>query len=118
MGRIKLILVFAVVVAAIIAGSQIIPPELANFQFEDDLHDVASLSGARIGLLSATTEDSLRSSVISRAKEHDIELSPSQVTVEYSRSSGGANVYLEAHYTVPVNLLGYTFELKFDPSLA
>jgi hypothetical protein len=114
--KIKLILGFAVVVAAVIAGSQIIPPELANFELQDDLHDIAALNGSRVGLLPASTEESLRASVISRAREHDIQLTPEQVTVESASEAGAPTVFLAAEYSVPVNLLGYSFELYFRPT--
>jgi hypothetical protein len=116
MGKIKLIAGFAVVVVAVIAGSQIIPPELANFQLQNDLHDMAALGGSRVGLMPASTQESLRAAVISRAKEHDIQLTPTQVTVEQASTPGAPTVYLAAEYTVPVNLLGYFIELHFAPS--
>jgi hypothetical protein len=116
MGRVKLILGIAIFVAVIVTGSQIIPPELANFQFEDDLHDIAALRGSRVGLLPASTDDSLRAIVIRRAKEHDIQLAPEQVKVERVSTPGAPTVYLAADYTAPINLPGYSFTLHFTPS--
>lgn len=99
-----------------IAGSRIIPPLLTNYVFQDELHDMASLSGARIGLLPTRTERDLCGAVILRAKEHGIALEPSQVKVRRGTRSGGPSVYLEADYTVTVNFPGYSFDMAFAPS--
>src|SRR5258708_26137956 len=76
MGTMKLILGFVVVVGVIMAASQVIPPELANYSFQDDLRQVAVAAG---GNPSKTDED-LRNVVLSKAKEHNIELEPPQGT--------------------------------------
>lgn len=47
MGTLKAIVGFLVIVGAIYAGFQIIPPELSNYSFQDDLRTVA-LTGERI----------------------------------------------------------------------
>jgi hypothetical protein len=112
MGTIKLILGFAVVVGVIIAGTQVIPPELANYSFQDDLRQVAVAAGANPN----KTDEDLRSAVLNKAKEHDIQLEPRQVTVQRITTPGLSAAYLAADYSVPVNLPGYSFDLHFTPS--
>jgi hypothetical protein len=55
--------------------------ELANVELESDLRDIASQAGARIGLETMSTDEELRSAVIHKAGEHNIQLQPEQVTV-------------------------------------
>ena len=112
MGTIKLILGFAVVVGVIIAGSQVVPHELANYSFQDDLRQVAMAAGGNPN----KTDEDLRNAVVTRAKEHDIQLEPRQVTVQRINTPGLSAAYVAADYSVPVNLPGYSFDLHFTPS--
>ena len=118
--KLKIILVVAVLVLAGIAGWQIGSSELANMQLQEDMRDLASQAGARIGLSQQGTEEDLRNAVIRKARDRDIELDPSQVTVNITveRSSNGdhSTIYLAADYTVPVSLPGYSFNVHFTPS--
>ncbi len=112
MGTMKLILGFAVVVGVIMGASQVTPPELANYSFQDDLREVAMAAGANPN----KTDEDLRNAVIRKAKEHNIELEPRQVTVQRITSPGMSAAYLAVDYSVPVNLPGYSFDLHFTPS--
>ncbi len=112
MGTIKLILGFAVVAGVIMGASQVIPPELANYSFQDDLREVAMAAGANPN----KTDEDLRNVVLRKAKEHNIELEPRQVTVQRITSPGMSAAYLAVDYSVPVNLPGYSFDLHFTPS--
>ena|ERR1700720_3056277 len=112
MGSVKAILGIAVVVAVVYSGSQIIPPEFANYQFQDDLRSVAMVGGSTPN----RPDEDLRNDVIKRAKDHDIHLDEKQVTVTRIGTPGAPAVYVAADYTVPVNLPGYSFELHFTPS--
>lgn len=116
MGNVKLIVGLSAVVLVGVAGTQIIPPVLTNYVFQDELHDMASLAGPRIGLLPTRSEEELRGAIVLKAKEHGIELDPASVTVRKGDVSGGPLVYLEADYTVTVNLPGYSFDMRFAPS--
>jgi hypothetical protein len=112
MGTIKLILGVVVLVGVVIAGSQVIPPELANYSFQDDLRQVAVAAGANPN----KTDEDLRNVILTKAKEHDIQLEPRQVTVQRLSTPGLSAAYLAADYSVPVNLPGYSFDLHFTPS--
>jgi hypothetical protein len=116
MGKVKIIAVVAVVVVGAIAGWQIASCELANVELESDLRDIASQAGARIGLETMSTDEELRSAVIHKAGEHDIQLGPEQVTVQRTGSGKDSVIYLAADYQARVNLVLFSFNLHFTPS--
>ena len=112
MGTVKAIIGVLVFVGMIYAGYQIIPPELSNYSFNDDLKDLAMMAGAN----PRTTDDDLLKQVLKRAQDHNIELAPEQVTVQRIGTPGAPAVYVQADYSVPVNFPGYSFTLHFTPS--
>lgn len=112
MGTFKALIGFLAIVAAVYCGFQIIPPELTNYSFQDDLRDIAMVGGSN----PHTTDQQLLESVVKRAQEHAITLVPEQVTVQRIGTPGAPAVYVAADYTVPVNLPGYDLTLHFKPS--
>jgi hypothetical protein len=56
MGTSKAVFGFLVIIGALYAGFQIIPPELTNYSFTDDLRNVAMVGGAN----PRTTDQELR----------------------------------------------------------
>ena len=118
MGKVKLLLGLAVLALAIIAGWQIASCELANLELHEDLRDLAAQAGARIGLLSFSTDEDLRDVVIRAAKRHEIQLEPERVTVQRTSTAGAPIIYLAADYKARVTLLGCSFTLRFNPSSA
>jgi hypothetical protein len=112
MGAIKMILGLVVIVGAIIACAQIIPPEMSNISFQEDLKEVAALGTAS----QTRTDDDLRVAVLNKAKAHDIALTPEQVTIQRMGGSGMGGVYVAADYSVPVSLPGYSLVLHFTPN--
>jgi hypothetical protein len=118
MGKVKLILGLAVLALAITAGWQIASCVLADLELHVDLRDLAAQAGARIGLVSFSTDDELRDAVIRKAKSHEIQLEPEQVTVQRTGTAIAPIIYLVADYKVRVTLLGCSFNLHFHPSSA
>ncbi|MFZ0859344.1 MAG: hypothetical protein ABR881_18025 [Candidatus Sulfotelmatobacter sp.] len=112
MGTVKAIVGFLVVIGAIYAGFQIIPPELTNYSFQDDLRNLAMVGGSNPRL----TDQELVDSILKKAQEHQIALTPEQVTVQRIGTPGMNAVYVAADYSVPVSLPGYSFSLHFTPS--
>lgn len=112
MGAIKALVGFLLVVAAIYAGFQIIPPELSNYSFQDDLRNIAMMGGAN----PRTTDQEILDSVVKKAAEHQIVLKPEQVTVQHIGTPGAPAVYVGVDYVVPVSLPGYDFTMHFTPS--
>ena len=114
--KLKVIVVLAVLVGTALGGWRIAKCEVANLQFQEDMHDLAGKSGVRIGNYAQLSDDDFRAAVIQKAKEYDIELSPEQVSVQ--RQNGNTPVLLTADYSVPVNLASYSMSLHFTPSSA
>ena len=112
MGTVKAIVGFLVIVGVIYAGFQILPPELSNYSFQDDLRTVAMTGGAN----PHQTDQDLMDAVIKKALEHQITLAPENVTVQRIGTPGAPAVYVAADYSVPVSLPGYSFSLHFTPS--
>ena len=112
MGTTKAIIGFLVIVGALYAAFQIIPPELSNYSFQDDLRSVAMVGGAN----PHQTDQDLVDAVIKKAQEHQITLAPESVTVQRIGTPGAPAVYVAVEYSVPVSLPGYSFSLHFTPS--
>jgi hypothetical protein len=112
MGTVKAIVGVLVVIGVIYAAFQIIPPELSNYSFQDDLRTVAMVAGGN----PRQTDQDIIDSVMKRAREHDITLTPEQITVQRIGVPGAPAVYVAVDYSVPVSLPGYSFTMHFTPS--
>jgi hypothetical protein len=112
MGTIKAIGGFLLVIGVIYGCFQIIPPELTNYSFQDDLREIAMMGGAN----PHETDQEILDSIIKKAQDHQITLTAEQVTIQRIGTPGAAAVYVAADYSVPVNLPGYSFQLHFTPS--
>jgi hypothetical protein len=112
MGTVKAIGGLLLIVGLIYCAFQIIPPELTNYSFQDDLHNIAMVGGAN----PHQTDQELLDSVMKKAQEHQITLAPEQVTIQRIGTPGAPAVYVAADYSVPVSLPGYSFTLHFTPS--
>lgn len=115
MRTVSIIFGLAILVFASIAGWQIGTCEVANIRLRDDMQDMASQSGVRIGLTTARTDDDFRNAVLGKAEQYGIELAPDQVTVQRTGSSVTGTISIGADYTVPIHLPGYSFTLHFTP---
>ena len=112
----KYVFGIAVVVALVMAGWQILGPEIVNIIFQDELKDSAAQLGGRTGVAPPRTDDEVRDLVIRKAERHDILLDPKQVTVERSSAGEPIPIFIAVDYTVPVDLLVYKFKLHFHPT--
>jgi hypothetical protein len=118
MGKAKLVLGLAVLPLAAVAGWRISSRELANFELHEDMQYLAAQLGSRIGLTAPSTDEDLRSAVIRKAQEREIQLEPEQVTVQRTGTEEAPIIYLAADYKVRVELLGFSFTFHFTPSSA
>jgi len=96
-------------------GWQIGACELANVELREDMHDMASQLGPRIGHGNGLSDEGFRNEVIRKASKYDIHLAPEQVTVVRNGEGFQATMYLAADYTIPINLPGFSFRLHFNP---
>jgi hypothetical protein len=115
-GRIKVILGFALLALLVSTGWQIAACELAFYELQDDLKDIASLSSTRIGLTNPKSDDDLREAVIEKARGQDIALDPSQITVERFGTTEYPRAYLAVTYKAHIKLPGCTLALRFRPT--
>ena len=111
MGTVKMILGVGMIVMLAIVGVKVIPPYFSNYEFEDFIKNEAlqSTYGTR-------TEEDIKDSVIKHAREYDIQLTQKQVHVVRVGTSGAGSLSIEADYSVPVSLPGYSTTLEFHPS--
>jgi hypothetical protein len=116
MGKVTISIGIAILVVTLIVGWQIGSRELANMELQDDMQDLASQAGARVGFVEPRSDEDLRRAVMRKAKEHDIELDPEQVRVQRTGSADTSTVFLAADYTAQVKLPGGSFTLHFTPS--
>lgn len=112
MGTVKALVGFLVIVGVIYCGFQVIPPELTNYSFQDDLRNIAMMGGAN----PHQTDQEIIEAVVRKAQDHQIVLAPEQITLQRIGTPGSPAVYLAADYSVAVNLPGYSFTLHFNPN--
>lgn len=112
MGTVKAIIGFLAIIGLVYAGFQVIPPEMTNYSFTDDLRNIAMVGGSN----PHETDQQLVEDVIKKAQEHDITLAPEHVTVQRIGTPGAPAVYVAVDYSVPVSLPGYSFTLHFTPT--
>jgi|SRR5271154_1823035 len=111
MGTMKLVLGFGVFLVLGLAGVKVIPPFFNNYELEDAIKTEATQA-----TYTARTEDDIRESVIKQARGYDITLTPKQVHVQRVGGFGTGTLAIDAEYTVPVELPGYSTTLSFHPS--
>ena len=70
MGTVKALIGFLAIVGLIYCGFQIIPPELSNYSFQDDLHQIAMMAGANPRL----TDQDLIDTIVKKAAEHSLKM--------------------------------------------
>ena len=101
----------AVMVLVAIFCFKFIPPYFSNYQFEDFIKNEAiqSTYGTR-------SEEEIRESVVKHAREYDIPLTGKQVHVSRTGNSGTGTLTIEAEYSIPVSMPGYSTTLEFHPS--
>lgn len=116
MRNLKVIAAVAVLMIGGMTGWQVGSRTLANIQLQEDMHDLASQAGIRYGYAAPKSEAEFRDVVISKARQYDIVLEPSEVTVQRTGYGNASTLYLAADYSAPVKLPGYSFHLHFTPS--
>jgi hypothetical protein len=111
MGTLKLVLGFGIFAALILFGMKIIPPFFSNYELEDAIKTEATQS-----TYSTRTEDDIRESIIKQAQGYDIVLTPKQVHVSRIGGFGQGTLAIDAEYSVPIDLPGYSTTIEFHPS--
>jgi hypothetical protein len=115
MRNLKIIVGLAILILSGSAAWQIAACELANIELRDDMKDMATQLGGRIGLTSFSSDEDFRNDVLRKARKYDIQLAPEQVTVQRTGEGLESRIYLAADYTVPIHLPGFSFQIHFSP---
>jgi len=101
----------AVMAAMVIAGVKVVPVYFNNYEFEDAIKNEALQA-----TYSSRSEEDIRDAVIKRARDYDITLTPKQVKVSRTGQYGNGSLFIEADYTVPIEVPGYSTVVEFHPS--
>jgi len=110
-GKIKVIagmILFAVIMST---GWQLAACEFGNYELRDDLKDVATMGGSRIGLLAESSDADLREAVVRRAAQHGIHLVADQILVQRSGTAEHPTIFLATKYRARVVLPGISLIL-------
>ena len=107
-GSFSAILGLAVIAAVIFAAIKLLPPYIANYQFQDYIDNTA-----RTATYSPITEADLKKEIMSRGRELGIPLQDRQVAVQKVR---GGSVNIAITYEVPVDLIVRQVVWRFAPS--
>ena len=106
MKTLKLLFTFGLVAVLIYCGWQVVPPFFYNYQFQDAVDNEARIDS----YTNSRTEDDIRNSVMKKAEDLEIPLAANQVQVQRLPNNV---IYIEANYSVHVNLPGYPLDLQF-----
>lgn len=112
----KYFLRICAVLLVVVVAWRILDPEVMNVLFQDDLRDISAQLGPRIGFSPPKSDDELRGIVLRKAEERQIKLDPSQVMVQSSGPSDHRVVSIAVDYTVPVDLVLFSFRWHFAAS--
>jgi hypothetical protein len=111
MATLKLAFVFAILAAVGLIGMKVIPPFFSNYELEDAIKTESTQS-----TYSTRTEEDIRETVIKEARSYDIALTPKQVHVSRVGGFGAGTLAIDAEYSVPIELPGYSTTIEFHPS--
>jgi hypothetical protein len=114
--HVKIILECAVILLFASVVWQVAGCEIANYELQDEMRDIASLAGAKIGLAAPSSDDDLRDAVVRKARSHNIKLDPYQIVVKRSETADAAKAYIAASYNARIFFPGMVFTLHFAPN--
>lgn len=106
-GKLKAIIVTAILVLGMIAAWKVVPPYAAQYQLHDKIQEVALYANAQ-----HQTEEQIRETVFKTIQDLDIPATRENIKV----TATGNRVSILVDYTVPVDILTYHLDLHFTPS--
>jgi hypothetical protein len=106
-GKLKAIIVTAILVVGIIAAWKVVPPYSAEYQLADKIQEIA-----RFAVVNRSTEEQIRETVFKTIQDLDIPAKREDIKV----TTTGSKVTILVDYTVPVDILSYHLDLHFTPS--
>ncbi len=106
-GKLKAIIVTAILVIGIIAAWKVVPPYSAEYQLADKIQEIA-----RFAVVNRQTEEQIREAVFRTIQDLEIPAKREDIKITASMSK----VTILVDYTVPVDILMYHVDLHFTPS--
>jgi hypothetical protein len=106
-GKIKAIVITAIIVFAFYAMIKIVPPYAAEYQLADKMQEQA-----RFAVVNHYTDEQIRDNVYKVVQDLEIPVKREDIKVAASNQI----VKISIDYTVPVDLLSYRLDLHFTPS--
>lgn len=106
-GKLKSIVIVAVVVLAIYSAVKLIPPYVNDYQISDKMQEQA-----RFAVVNRYSEEQIRENIFKAVQDLDIPAKREDIKIVATN----AVVKISMQYTVPVDLLMYHIELHFSPS--
>jgi hypothetical protein len=106
-GKLKAIIITAILMVGAIAAWKIVPPYSAEYQLNDKIQEIA-----RFAVVEHKTEEQVRETVFKTIQDLDIPATRESIKV----TADGAKVTILVDYTVPVDILFYHVDLHFTPS--
>jgi hypothetical protein len=106
-GKLKALIVTAILFVAVMAAYKVIPPYSAEYQLADKMQEIA-----RFAIVNHQTEQQVRDIIFKTMQDLEIQAKPEDIKVIASSQKVTINV----DYTVPVEILGYHVDLHFTPS--
>jgi hypothetical protein len=106
-GRLKTIVIVAVIALLIYSTVRIVPAYVNNYQLADKMEEQA-----RFGVVNRYTEEQIRDNIFKVCQDLDIPAKKEDIKV----TATNAVVKISMQYTVPVDLLSYHLDLHFAPT--
>ena len=106
-GKLKAIIVTAILVIGIIAAWKVVPPYSAEYQLADKIQEIA-----RFAVVNRQTEEQIRETVFKTIQ--DLEIPAKREDIKVTASTSKVTILVD--YTVPVDILMYHVDLHFTPS--
>jgi len=106
-GKLKAIIVTAILFVGVVAAWKVVPPYSAEYQLNDKIQEIA-----RFSVVNSESEQQVRDKVLKTIKDLDIPATNENIKVIANKS----RVSILIDYTVPVDILMYHLDLHFTPS--
>jgi cell division protein FtsL len=106
-GKLKALIVTAILFIGVIAAWKVVPPYSAEYQLNDKIQEIA-----RFSIVNNETEQQVRDKVLKTIQDLDIPATSDNIKIIATKSK----VSILVDYTVPVDILMYHLDLHFTPS--
>jgi Domain of unknown function (DUF4845) len=106
-GRLKAIVWTLILAAMVYVGVMVIPILVDEYQFQDDLQNIA-----RFASVNGRTPEQIRATVLTEAQKAKLPVTAEDIKVEAEHG----NVRINVNYSVTVDLRAYQWTLNFNPA--